>query len=169
MVAKNGVAARQHLLHTFLIEHKSEQDDMEYNGKFTTKKMSIADMAALGVRKTQLNGGYHYSEGTPGLGVDAGTDDFNSMIAHLEISLQDFPIWWDLENISDVDLIGMVFKEVLNHENSFLERRRRAAADARSQPTAAGEGDSAEAADGSGAGGVAGEMVGEEVLAALEP
>lgn len=169
MIVKNGVSARQHLLATFSIDYVSDQDDFRYTGNFTTKKLSIADMAALGVRKTQLNGGYHYSEGTPGMGVDAETDDFNAMIAHLEIALQDFPVWWDLSNISDIDLLGKVFQEVISHENSFLERRRRTDPTGEGSPNGAGEGDSPDSAEGPRAGGVAGEMVDKEVLASLEP
>ena len=165
MIAKNGVAARQHLLHTFLIDYQSEQDDMEY----TTKKMSISDMAALGVRKTELNGGYHHSPDQPGMGVPAETDDFNSMIAHLEIALQDFPVWWDLDAISDVELLGKVFQEVISHENSFLDRKRRAAALESSKSDGSGETDRQGSDNESGARGVAREMVDEKVQAALEP
>jgi hypothetical protein len=116
--------ARQKLLSTFSIDHDSKMDGRRYIGQFTTKKLTIRDMAALGVRKAQLNGGLHYDAGNPGHGVDEQTDEFNSMIAHLELSLVQKPEWWKLDDITDIELVGLIYKEVLSFENTFLGRGR---------------------------------------------
>lgn len=119
--------ARQKKQHTFTIDYYSDIDEIQYQGNFTTKKLSIADLSSLGVRKAQLNGGMHYDQESPGKGVDFMTDDFNSRIAHLEVALVQTPKWWNLNSISDADVIHKVFLEVDRFENSFLDKRRAAA------------------------------------------
>lgn len=168
MVARKGVAARQQLLHTFTVDQVSEIDGQRYYGKFTTRKMSISDLAALGVRVTQLNGGFHHDPKKPGYGVDQGTHELNYMMAHLEIALVDYPEWWNPDTIVDIDLVGTVFEEVLAHENSF-PRRARSAADGNSGSDGAEQGLSQGNDSGSPTGGTAREVVDEEVQAALEP
>lgn len=158
------VAARQKNLHTFSIDFASEIDDRRYTGKFTVRKLSIRDLAALGVRKAQLNGGMHFSADSPGRGVDESTDDFNNMISHLELSIKESPEWWNLDQISDVGLIGAVFKEVMEFEQSFLNRQARRALAGR-DGEGSGEGDLAP----SNATGAASTVVVSEVQAALEP
>lgn len=113
------VNARQKLLHNFSVDYKSDADDRRYVGDFTTKKLAIRDLAALGVRKAQLNGGYHHDSENPGKGVDEQTDEFNAMIAHLELALVKFPQWWNMDEITDVSLIGHIYKEVISFENKF--------------------------------------------------
>lgn len=156
--------ARQDLTKTFSIDYNSAQDGMRYKGTFTIKKLSIRDIAALGVRKAQLNGGMYYNESVPGRGVDEQTDDFNNMIAHLELSIKDAPAWWNLDQITDVELLGLVFKEVIGFENSFLRRK---SADQKHGR----DGDGSSTSDVSEANNSGGprQMVGEEVQAALEP
>lgn len=169
---KNGVTARQKLLKVFVVDYTSDVDDVRYKGQFTTKKLSIADLSTIGVRKAQLNAGMHHDPENPGMGVDAQTDDFNSMIAHLDLALQEFPEWWDLSKISDGDLLAKVFEEVVSHENSFRLSRRSVSesseeggsGDVGTSPTV-GEGDQEEAKHD----GAAGSMVDEEVSTALEP
>lgn len=160
--------ARQKLLHTFSIDYASEIDDRRYTGKFTTKKLSIRDLAALGPRKAQLNGGYHHSPDNPGYGIDEQTDEFNSMIAHLELSLVDTPPWWDLDEISDMELIGKVYKEVILHENKFLRRRDAETADSEDTGRVS-EGTSEKAENVADSSGGAGEVVVGEVSSSLEP
>lgn len=156
--------ARQELTKTFSIDYNSEQDGMRYKGSFTIKKLAIRDLAALGVRKAQLNGGMYYDESTPGRGVDSSTDDFNNMIAQLELAIKEAPEWWNLNQITDVELLGLVFKEVVSFENSFLARK---ASGEKSGRDGDGSGKAnvqkADAAGGPRA------VVGEEVQAALEP
>ena len=156
--------ARQDLTKTFSIDYMSEQDGMRYKGSFTIKKLSIRDIAALGVRKAQLNGGMHYDESNPGRGVDEQTDDFNNMIAHLELSIKDSPEWWNLDNVTDVDLMGHVFKEVIAFEQSFLSRKAGAAKSGGN----GNRGGKTDASETNTAGSVK-QVVGEEVQAALEP
>lgn len=117
--AKNGITARQKLFKTFSIDYTSPVDDRRYIGKFTTKKLTISDVATLGVRKAQLNGGMHHDASSPGMGVDAATDNLNSMIAHLDVCLEEVPEWWNLADITDADLLALVFEEVVKHESSF--------------------------------------------------
>lgn len=164
---KNGVNARQKHIGTFQIDYTSEVDDRRYLGAFTTKKLSIADMASLGVRKAQLNGGLHYDASRPGHGIDSQTDDFNSMLAHLEVSLVQTPDWWDFDSISDGELIGLVYEKVIEHENSFF-RARRDASD-RPKRDSAGENSSERDLQGSHSGGVSVDLVDSEVQSALEP
>lgn len=116
--------ARQLQTKTFSIDYNSDVDDDRYMGSFTTKKLSVADSAALGVRKAQLNGGMHHNPDKPGYGIDEETDQFNGMIAHLQICIVNAPKWWDLTKVSDVGLVSEVYKEVVLFENSFHNRKR---------------------------------------------
>ncbi|NJL53732.1 hypothetical protein HC928_00405 [bacterium] len=127
--------------------------------------MSIRDLAALGVRKAQLNGGMYYNDESPGRGVDESTDTFNSMIAHLEVAIKDAPPWWDLDKIADVDLVSKLYQEVLKFENSFLVR----GTAGNKGSGQSGEGNSTKnVAQADDAGG-ARQVVEQEVQAALEP
>ncbi len=156
--------ARQELTKTFSVDFDSAQDGMRYKGPFTIKKLGIRDLAALGVRKAQLNGGMYYNEATPGRGVDEQTDDFNNMLAHFELSIKDAPEWWDLAQITDVELLGIVFKEVIDFENSFLARKT-----SRKKSGRNGDGSGkADVQEADAAGGPR-KVVGEEVQASLEP
>lgn len=159
--------ARQKDLHTFQVDYQSDKDDTRYLGTFTCKKMSIMDLAALGVRKAQLNGGMYYDTNNPGRGVDSETSFFNAMVAQLEICIVNSPPWWDMTKIGDPELIGTVFTEVMNYENSFLERGRNSRRNNRSMGSSQENGDSYGEEANSSRGGS--EMVGDEVLAALEP
>jgi hypothetical protein len=153
---------------TFSIDYESDIDNYHYRGKFTCKKLSIKDLSALGVRKAQLNGGFHYDAGNPGRGVDEQTDEMNNMVAHLELAIVDAPAWWDLDKITDLDLIAEVYKEVAEFEYSFLGRsNRQSSSDSES-------GDSSEANSGqtqerSESEGSSGPMVVEEVQSSTEP
>jgi hypothetical protein len=158
------VSARNEMIKIFAIDYISELDDMRYVGNFTIKKLSIRDLASLGVRKAQLNGGMYYDSTNPGRGVDESTDDFNNMLAHLELSVKSAPTWWDMDKINDVNLLGKVFREVLEFENSFLRRVADRAAD-NGNSTAGGTGSVSQA----NSAGVAQPVVGSEVQAALEP
>jgi len=164
----DGMKNRQRMVHTFNIDYNSEIDGIRYQGTFTSKKLSIRDLAALGVRKSQLNGGMYYDEDKPGFGVDSSTDDLNAMVAHLELAIVNAPTWWKLEEITDLNLISKVFSEVSSFETSFLRSKRE---EVRSQQESVGnsEGNSSANASEANAAGVSGSMVGQEVLAALEP
>lgn len=116
--------ARQVQTKTFNFDYSSDIDDQRYMGSFTTKKLSVADSAALGVRKAQLNGGMHHNPDKPGYGIDEDTDQFNGMVAHLQISITNAPKWWDLTQITDIGVVSEVYKEVILFENSFHDRKR---------------------------------------------
>ncbi len=164
-VATGGSVSRERLLKTFEVDYHSEVDGRRYRGKFMSKKMSIRDLAALGVRKSQLNGGMHYDLAHPGHGVDEQTDEFNNMIAHLEIALKEVPTWWNLDEITDIGLIGRVYKEVISFENTFLGGE----GDAIAGHSGDSEGDSSEGTSAADASGAAVAVVDEEVQAALQP
>lgn len=106
----------------FNINHKLETGEVK-EGQFTTKKLSIMDRSKIGVRKSQLSGGMYTvrdDQGNPtGQGLDEDTDFLNHMISHLEVALIQKPIWFDLNNIDDADLVRKVFKEVIDFEASF--------------------------------------------------
>lgn len=163
-----GSNLRQKRLNPFTIDYESPIDERRYKGKFVSKKLSIRDLAALGVRKVQLNGGMHHDRENPGHGVDEQTDEFNNMIAHLELSILEAPKWWVLEEITDIDLIARVYREVIAFENKFLGRRGGGTPggdDSDGGGQSGGEGDPSESDD---AGGDP-EVVDEEVQSALEP
>lgn len=156
--------ARQALTKTFSIDYVSETDGRRYQGDFTIKKLTIRELAALGVRKSQLNGGMYFDEANPGRGVDEQTDDFNSMIAQLELSIKKHPAWWNLDDITDLNLITKVYKEVLAFESSFLRRDAERATTNRD-----GEGSGSGGVSQADASGSASPVVVQEVQAALEP
>jgi hypothetical protein len=165
--AKAGTSARQKLFHTFHIDFDSFLDDRKYTGRFTTKKLTLQDVSTLGVRKAQLNGGMHFDASNPGRGIDQTTDEYNTMVAHLEIALVEAPKWWDLSQIVDSELLGAVYEEVMTFENSFLERA--VARREQSQSGGVGEGNSASAASQANVVGELSQVVGEEVQSSLEP
>ena len=164
-ISTGGSSSKQRLLNDFVIDIYSEADGRRYKGKFTSKKLSIRDIAALGVRKSQLNGGMHHDIAHPGHGVDEQTDEFNNMIAHLEISIKEAPKWWDLDEITDVSLIGSIYKEVIVFENTFLGRIRSGEDD----DDGSGEGGSSSGEGESGSGSATSAVVDEEVSTALQP
>ena len=163
-----SVSAKDKMLKTFAIDYLSSVDGTRYQGSFTCKKLSIRDVAALGVRKAQLNGGMHFDPTSPGHGVDAQTDDFNNMLSHLEISLKACPPWWSLDTISDIALIGTIYKEVISFENSFLSRSEGQTSDS-DELLGSSQGDSATPQSNANAAPAVTAVVGQEVQAALEP
>jgi len=105
--------------HTFTVDIKSDEDERHYEGSFTTKRLSIRDQSKLQVRKIQLSNGMHYDpEAPPGQGLDIATHVLNHMLAHLEISITEAPDWWNLDDITDPEVVETVFEEVLSFESS---------------------------------------------------
>jgi hypothetical protein len=108
---------------TFTTKWRNPTTGQLEEGQFTTKKLSIRDMAQVGVRKAQLAGGMHCvrdDSGNPtGQGIDEETDYANHMIAHLETALIQKPIWFNLGEIWDLGLVKEVFSKVMTFENSF--------------------------------------------------
>lgn len=152
------------LLHTFNVSVLT--DYRRYTGSFTTKKLSVRDFAQLGVRKVQLNGGLHFNPEMAGHGVDKATDELNTMIAHLELALVEYPEWWNLDELTDLTVLSEVYGEVISFENSFLGRRKT------SGDKGAGgssEADSTSAQSEANDAGPVAQVVGSEVQSALEP
>ena len=157
---QQGVLPNQH---TFFIRFTSPIDGKVYEGQFASKKLSVKDLGQLGVRKIQLNGGYHYDEKNPGQGIEEHIDQLNSMIAHLEISLIQWPVWFDLNQIYEAELITKVYEKVAEFENSFF-RRRDEAGPGRGVPT-----DRGPANQGAPAGGSVTPVGGGSVQPSLDP
>ncbi len=149
-------------LHTFNIDYKSDVDDTRYTGAFTVKRLGIADLASLGVRKAQLNGGYYHDVKNPGRGVDSDTDEMNAILAHLDVCLVKIPDWWDMSNVSDIGLLYAVYQEVMAFESSFRGR-------GSNGPTVSGEETSEETREGTGQPPAVREVVDAKVQASLEP
>jgi len=152
------------LSHTFNISVLT--DYKRYTGSFTTKKLSVRDFAQLGVRKVQLNGGFHYNPKALGQGIDQATDELNTMIAHLELALIEYPEWWNLDELTDLTVLSEVYGEVISFENSFLGRRN-ASEDKGSGRSS--EADSTAAQSKANDAGSVTQVVDPEVQAALEP
>lgn len=155
--------------HIFQITHKSDIDDKTYQGTFSSRKLSVRDMTQLNVKKAQLNGGLYYDPDNPGVGIDSGTDNFNHMIAHLELAVVDRPDWWNLDEIGDMELIGKVYKEVAEFENSFLNRGKRDEETDNNQHAGRDQGRGQESGAAPDVVRPVTEMVGEEIPVTLEP
>jgi hypothetical protein len=110
----------------FDISYKSEVNGQMYEGRFTTKKLSILDYGRLDVETVKLNGGFYFDPDKPGVGISEGTNNLNAMIAHLKIALIRCPIWWDLDNLYDFDLLSAVYEHVNEFEDKFFRARREA-------------------------------------------
>lgn len=155
--------------HTFTVDIKSEVDDTHYRGNFTVKRLSVADNSALRLRKTQLCGGYYCvrdEDGNPtGKGMDAEAELNNFAIAYLEIAIQkgSAPAWWDLDEISDEDVLFKVFKEAWAWENSFRNRGKKP------NPSPGSEGNSEKEHSETDRGSTPKKMVDKQVQASLEP
>lgn len=146
----------------------SESDDCTYEGDFTIKRQGLMDYSRQQLRKLELNGGRHFVSDDPGAGVPAGMEYINEMISTLEVAVLKSPDWWDLDQISDFDVLQAVHKEVTAFEETFLNRKR--AAD-RSEGDRVGDGPAnsgaqrgeSDTTNGSGS------VVGKEVPPSLQP
>jgi hypothetical protein len=126
---KDGLEAasvNKQLMKTFSIVYTSKMDGQVYDGQFTTKKLSIRGMGQVGVRKSQLNGGYFFDPMNPGSGIDETTDATNNMIAHFEVCLLQSPDWFNLDEVYDIGLLGEIYKHIIEFENSFFRSTRSA-------------------------------------------
>lgn len=108
---------------SFSIDYMSEIDQFQYQGAFTSKKMSIMDQTRVSRRRSELCGGMYCvrdEDGNPtGQGIDEWAEVQSRMIAILEVALVQKPAWWDLAEIGDEELLGKVFEEVMLFENTF--------------------------------------------------
>ena len=116
----------------FWVSFKSKLDGKLYEGQFTTKKMSVKDLGRVGVRKSQLNGGLYHDPKQPGVGVDEETNFLHMMMAQLEVSIIQAPMWYDLEKIIDTDLMLAIAQPMMEFEGSFFRSDGDKVADSRS-------------------------------------
>jgi hypothetical protein len=154
------------LTHTFNLDFYSEDSQRRYQGTFTTKKLTIKDMTRMSVRKVQLCGGMHYDPASPGQGLDFATFQINGMIAHLEIALVEYPKWWNLDELTDIEVLSKVHEEVVSFENNFPVRGKAPAAEGHQR---GGAGGGASTETGSNPAGNAPQVVAGEVQSSLEP
>lgn len=109
-------------LHIFTIDFESEEDRCTYKGQFTCKKPSVLDKSKIGVKHAQLNGGRTLirENGKVVAGdIDEMTDFINYIFAFLEFTLIQKPQWWDLNTITDINLVIKVYEEVDKFIGSF--------------------------------------------------
>jgi hypothetical protein len=99
------------------IDFTSQEDGTHYAGPVGVRRFSIKDKTAIAVRKTQLNGGFHYEEN--GQGIDESADTINYMIAVVERGVTSAPGWWLGENNYDMGLLSVMFKAVNDFQNTF--------------------------------------------------
>jgi len=151
-------------MHTWNFHFKSEIDGRTYEGQFTCKKLSIMEISRLGVRKVQLNGGFHYNEDRPGYGVEPHIDNMNSMLAHLELAVIQAPVWFNPEVIYDPSLLRAIYGEVAKFENSFFRSQRSVPEPGQGSP----DDRSGESQESGSAGRVA-EVGGSQVQPSLDP
>lgn len=146
----------------------SESDDCTYEGDFTIKRQGLMDYSRQQLRKLELNGGRHFVSDDPGSGVPAGMEYINEMISTLEVAVVKAPDWWDLEDISDFDVLQAVHKEVTAFEQTFLNRKRNQDSTAGGS-VGDGAADSGEQRGEANAANGDNAVVGEKVPAALQP
>lgn len=85
-----------------------------YEGTFTNKILSIAEVQAANVLQARLQGGM------PETAIAEEIRDLNFMIARMEYSLIKRPEWAeDLRAIKDVSVITKLYAEVASHEAKF--------------------------------------------------
>lgn len=150
--------------HTFSVDIKTPR--RRYEGTFTVKKLSVREIAQMGVRRVQMNGGLHYDPSNPGKGLDPMTDEFNAIFAHLDLAIVESPDWWDLDELNDFAVVSAVYQEVIDFEGRFLgygkdasDKRQGRSSEDNSTPSQ-NEADADRHAP---------ELVGSEVRSSLEP
>lgn len=86
-----------------------------WEGFFVNEILSIAKQQAVGVLRAKLG------DGLPVSSIDAFTNEINLMVAHMSISLKDYPDWAkDLRALKDASLLQAIYEEVASHEATFF-------------------------------------------------
>ena len=86
----------------------------KWQGAFTTHILSITERAQVGLTKARLAGGVSVNM------LDPETSLILEMQAHLAIALRKWPTWADdLDTIRDVNVLGAIYQEVVDHEERF--------------------------------------------------
>jgi hypothetical protein len=105
---------RGHKEYTFTINYKNARGKV-YKGEFTNKIITIRERQQIGIIRARLQGGLNSSA------FDPLTEEINLMIAHLMVSLKEFPKWAeDIAGIEDVELLQTIHAEVASHEAYFF-------------------------------------------------
>lgn len=143
------------------------EDGQIYQGDFTCRRLSLADIVQMNKLRVQHTGGFYYDPDAPGTGIDESSQSLASMIAHLQVAIIKAPEWWNLNELGDMEVISKVFQEVAAFHVTFRRRGHQ-------EEVAGGPGGRSEGAgpeDNSGANGVGevGDVVGGEVRTSLEP
>jgi hypothetical protein len=106
-------------------------------------------------------------DGAPtGQGLDEETDFTNTAIAHLEVGLEQKPLWFKMDEINDVGLLRKVYGEVMDFEWSFFRREGETDSDEKSDGRSTDDSVAANAPKQPGNGPTP--VVGPEVQAALD-
>jgi len=107
------------LTKSFYIDFVSKIDKQRYEGRFTTKKLTIGDMIRLGAMKARLSEGFSYNPVT-GKGLPFFQENLTEMVSHLAVALIERPDWFkDPLSLHDWKLVEAVWQEVFSFEESF--------------------------------------------------
>ena len=87
--------------YTFYFKYYSKQLEMLYEGNFTVERPRMGKQLQIEARKTELLGGFHYSDDSPGFGISAIASQFAEAVSFLDLCLVRYPPWWT--NASDVE------------------------------------------------------------------
>lgn len=108
--------------HTFNISFDTDEGKT-LQGLFTYKRPSVRQKSQIVSRKSVLSGGFYCVRDEKfrptGQGIDAMSEAFNGAVARLDTCLIQAPEWWDLDEITDEELVWVVYEEVMKFEDSF--------------------------------------------------
>jgi hypothetical protein len=86
--------------------------DPEYVGTFKFHHPSVLERMQIGVIKSQMLQGL---EGR----VDIVTDNIAHMTATLQVVMDDAPVWFQVSEIEDYEILDTVYEEYIQWYNSF--------------------------------------------------
>lgn len=98
---------------TFHLTYYSPYHDETFQGNFSIKKLTVAEIAQVGVRQAQLNSGQ--------TGVNPVASMYNMWLAQFDYSITHSPNWWEPGEELDSNLLSTVFGKVVSFEDSFRE------------------------------------------------
>ena len=98
---------------TFTVDYTNPDDGKHLVGSFTVRRPTLGDLSRFGLVKARLNGGE---------AVERQIDWLNEMLAFCQVTLSEFPEWWDPFNTYDEELLTMLYKHVRSFQDSFRNR-----------------------------------------------